>query len=109
MATFDVCVILDAAAQPELLQELRRGTLNALVCPHCSQPMGTADEPLLIYRPDEEPPLLFSPASKTVFGEDQAHEMQRLVQCLLEALNNKDDDWVMEGLKRIPRHQLVEI
>ena len=106
--TVDLWVILDQAARPELLQQLKEKTLNHRICSHCEQPMEGDDEPLLIYRPGQEPPLLFSPAPKTVFAEDQAHDMQRLVQHLLATLDDSDDDWVMEGLKRVPRHQLVE-
>ena len=108
-ATVDVWVIVDAATRPELVQDLQQGTLNTLKCPHCDQSIGIEDEPLLVYRPTEQPSLIFSPASKTAFAEDQAHEMQHLVQHLLETLDNTDDDWVMEGLKRVPRHQLVAV
>jgi uncharacterized protein YbaR (Trm112 family) len=103
--TVAVWLIVDEPAQPRLIQELINGQLNRFSCPHCHQPVE-ADEPLLVYRPNKQPPLLFSPATKTAIAEDQSHDLQQLVKRLLDALDSSDDDWVMEGLKRVPRNRL---
>ena len=106
--TPDIWVIVDQVSRPELMQQLQDHTLNQLSCPHCRQALGVADEPLLVYRPTQEPPLLFVHADKTLLPEDQAHNMHRLVEHLLEDLHSDDQEWVMEGLKRVPRGQLSE-
>lgn len=103
----DVWIILDQNSRPELIEQLKQENLNTLVCPQCNHQMGTADEPLLIYRPNQQPPLIFSHAEKNILGEDQAHNMHRLVQHLLQDLHRDDQEWVMEGLKRVPRQQLA--
>ena len=103
--TVAVWLIVDEPARPNLIQDLVNRQLNHFSCPHCHQPVE-ADESLLIYRPNKQPPLLFSPATKTAIAEDQAHELQQLVKRLLDALDSRDDDWVMEGLKRVPRNRL---
>lgn len=106
--SIDVWVILDQTSRPDLIQQLKNETLNPLVCPHCEHQMGMADEPLLVYRPNQAPPLLFAHADKTLLGEDQAHNMHHLVEHLLQDLHSDDQEWVMEGLKRVPRLQLLE-
>ena len=108
-ATVEVWLIIDQVARPDLVQSLIEGGFNPLICPYCNQSLGEADQPLLIYRPNQQPPLLFTPADSTALAEDQAHEMQHLVQRLLDALESSDDEWVMEGLKRVSRDRLLEI
>ncbi|MDJ0702214.1 MAG: CpXC domain-containing protein [Leptolyngbyaceae cyanobacterium MO_188.B28] len=105
--TADIWLIVDQAARPELVQKIINGELNSLMCPNCGQSIGEIDRPLLVYRPSEQPPLLFSPARKTAIAEDQAHNVQALVKRLLDEIGNEDDDWVMEGLKRVHRSQLA--
>ncbi len=53
-------LIVDAAERPDLLARIRAGALHELVCPHCGD-AGHMDAPLLLFRPDDEPVLLFSP------------------------------------------------
>ena len=105
--TSETWLIVDQAARPELIQKIIDGELNSLICPNCGQPIGEIDQPLLVYRPSEQPPLLFSPAKKTAIAEDQAHNVQTLVKRLLDEIGSEDDDWVMEGLKRVHRSQLA--
>ena len=108
-ATVDVWLIVDQTARPELIQQILQGDFNTFTCPHCRQTLDAPDEPLLIYQPHQHPPLLFSPAQKTAIPQEQAHNLQRLVHHLLNTLENQDDTWVMEGLKRVHRNQLSTI
>lgn len=105
----EVWLIVDQAARPDLVQSIIEGGFNTATCPHCHQSLGEADQPLLIYRPNQQPPLIFTHAEATAFGVDQAHEMQQLVQRLLDSLDSDDDEWVMEGLQRVPRYRLGEV
>ena len=103
----DIWLIVDQSARPELIQKIIGEEWNVPICSHCSQPIGEIDQPLLIYRPGEQPPLLFSPARTTAIAEDQAHNLQTLVKRLLDEIGSEDDDWVMEGLKRVHRSHLA--
>lgn len=102
----DVWLIIDQSAQPNLIQSIIEGSFKTHSCPRCTRQIPEVDQPILIYRPGQQPPLLFAPALKTTLAEDQAHTLQHLVQYLLDTLNNSDDDWIMEGLKRIRWNQL---
>ncbi|ABW31592.1 hypothetical protein AM1_A0083 (plasmid) [Acaryochloris marina MBIC11017] len=101
--------IVDQSTQPDLIQKIVEGSFKTHPCPKCTQLIPEVDQPLLIYRPRQQQPLLFAPALKTTLAEDQTHTLQHLVQHLLETLDSSDDDWIMEGLKRIRWNQLLMI
>lgn len=103
----DAWVIIVQNSRPELIQQLQEKKLNVVICPHCNQQMGFADEPLLLYRPSQDPQIIFSPAQKTLLSEDQAHHMHKLVQHLLDSLQSDDTEWVVENSKRMPRQKLL--
>ena len=99
-------MIVDGEAQPELLQQLQEGNLNQFICENCGERSVVVDKPLLIYRPQQEPPLIFSPPLKV--GPQQERALKhRLIECLVESIGG-DDDWVMEGMKRVGRSELTE-
>jgi hypothetical protein len=101
----DVWLIVDAAARPDLLEQIRAGALHDLPCPHCGHG-GAVDVPLLLYRPGEEPTLLFSPA-RTTSGEQDREQAQALVGALQERLGDRwRDEWLSEGLTGVPRDLL---
>lgn len=105
----DVWLIVDQSAQPDLIQSIIEGSFKTKPCPKCTQLIPEVDQPVLIYRPKQQPPLLFAPALKTTLAEDQTHTLQQLVQHLLDTLDTNDDEWIMEGLKRIRWNQLPVI
>lgn len=109
MVTVDVWLIVDQVAQPDSIQNIIEGNFKTHPCPNCSQSIHEVDHPVLIYRPKQQPPLLFAPALKTTLAEDQTHTLQQLVQHLLDSLDSSDDDWIMEGLKRVRWHQLPHL
>ena len=103
--TADVWLIVDTAARPDLLAQIRAGTLHDMPCPHCGHP-GRVDAPLLVYRPDETPVLLFSPARGTSSEQDREHAAG-LVNTLKTTLGDAwQDAWVAEGLRGVPRELL---
>ncbi len=67
-----VWLLVDVAESPGLAERLRTGTLHDAPCPNCGH-TGQVDAPLLLYRPDAEPCLLFSPAEQTSAEQDQEH------------------------------------
>ena len=64
--TFDAEIwqIVDTAERPDLVEKIREGTLHTIPCTNCDH-VGAVDVPLLLYRPEEVPHLLFSPAQGT--------------------------------------------
>ena len=104
--TIEVWLIVDQGTQPESIQSIIDGSFQTHSCPNCSKSIQGVDQPVLIYQPKQQPPLLFAPALKTTLIEDQTHTLQQLVQHLLDSLDSNDDDWVMEGLQRVRWNQL---
>ncbi len=70
-AAFDpeIWLIIDAAERPELLARAADGSIHAVACPNGHA--GEVDAPLLLYRPGETPPLVFSPAQQTTAEQDR--------------------------------------
>ncbi len=95
-------LVVDTAERPDLLERIRAGDLHELACPHCGD-AGHMDAPLLLFQPDGDPILLFSPAEETSAEEDR-EQARQLVELLQEALGNDwQDDWLAEGLRSVPR------
>jgi len=103
--TAQVWLIVDAAERPDLAARIRAGALHDLPCPHCGH-RGTIDAPLLLLRPDQDPPLIFSPAGSTTAEQDQA-QAAGLVGALRERLGEAwRDEWLAQGLPGMPREFL---
>ena len=101
----DVWLIVDVAERPDLLERIRKGTLHDLPCPHCGH-WGAVDAPLLVLRPGQEPPLLFSPAQGTTTEQDREQDAG-LVGALRERLGDAwQDEWVRQGLPGVPHPML---
>ncbi len=90
-------LIVDAAERPDLVERIRAGSLHDLACPHCGD-AGHIDAPLLLYRPDGEPAVLFSPAERTSAEEDseQAYHLLDLLRGNLGAA--WQEEWVTAGI-----------
>jgi len=98
----ELWLIVDTTERPDLVEKIKDGTLHEIVCPQCG-PIGQVDVPLLLYRPGETPPLLFSPAQETTNEQDQEHARALLAR-LRESLGPAwRDDWLARGLPGVPR------
>lgn len=103
--TMDVWLIVDAAARPDLVEQIREGSLYEMICPHCDH-QGTLDAPLLLFRPDQVPPLLFSPARLTSEQQDR-EQAAHLLGVLKEALGEAwQEEWLAAGLPFVPLEAL---
>ncbi len=102
---FDLWLIVDLAERPDLTERLRAGTLQTVSCPHCDY-LGQVDAPLLLYRPGEEPPLLFSPAAQTTTEQDREHAAELLTRLQASLGDAWQDAWLAEGLPGVPRQLL---
>ena len=60
--------IIDAEHRPDLLALLEAGQLGALTCPRCDGE-GQVSEPLLIWRPQAVPPILYVPSPDSALAE----------------------------------------
>ncbi|MBK9232358.1 MAG: hypothetical protein IPO15_16300 [Anaerolineae bacterium] len=97
----EVWLIVDTAERPDLLARIRNGSLHAIPCPHCRQ-AGAVDAPLLLYRPSQTPPILFSPAAQTTTEQDQEHA-RGLLGLLHDRLGSEwQDAWLAQGLNAVP-------
>jgi len=101
----EIWLIVDTAERPDLLARLQTGSLHDIPCPHCRHSV-TLDAPLLIYRPGQTPPILFSPAEQTTSEQDQAHAIG-LINLLRDRLGTAwQDAWLAQGLNGVPRQML---
>ena len=68
-----VWLLVDSSERPDLVERIRQRTLRQSVCSHCGHVNELSVSPLLVYRPDKEPKLLFAPASRDLTpAEEQA-------------------------------------
>lgn len=101
----DVWLIIDAAERPDLLARVLDGTIHRATCPNGHS--GLVDAPLLLFRPGEQPPLLFCHAAQTSADQDRAMAdglLGRLADSLGEAWR---EEWAT-GLLPLSRRLLVE-
>lgn len=86
--TTDLWLIADAVERPDLLARIRAGTLHAVPCPHCHA-TNQSDAPLLAYRPEQEPTLIFVPR----WGSDEATQRQDAQQLIAILKANLGATW----------------
>lgn len=97
----EVWLIVDSTEQPALLEKIEAGKLHEVACPHC-QFIGHLDMPLLLYRPEQAAPLVFSPAQRTDEATDRQH-IQGAIGTLQESLGEAWQAAWGESLQVIPR------
>ncbi len=103
--TPDVWLIIDTAERPDLPALIRDGAIHRFTCPNGHA--GEVDAPLLLFRPDQNPPLLFSPAARTTAEQDRAMA-EELLGRLAERLGEGwRAEWV-PGMLTLPRRLLAE-
>lgn len=65
----EIWLVVDADERPDLFDRIRDGALHTVACSHCGA-AGEVDAPLLLYRPGEDPALIFSPPADVLYDED---------------------------------------
>ena len=96
-----IWLIINIKQEPDLVKKIKQNSFNQLNCPSCSGVLQAVDAPLLLYRPDETPHLLFSPAQ----GISQEVKSQ-LAQRLRDNLGIEWQDSWLQGLQEIPKTSL---
>ncbi|NOZ49058.1 MAG: hypothetical protein GXP37_03290 [Chloroflexi bacterium] len=100
----DVWLIVDADERADLLQRIGSGTLHDQACPHCDH-KGQVDAPLLVYRPQAAPRLIFSPAQNTTAEQDR-EQGDALLGTLAQNLGDAWQDVWLEQIATVPRSLL---
>ena len=67
---FETWLIVDTSERPDLLERVIQGSLHTSLCPNCGREIDK-DDALLIFRPDDEPHLVFSPARQSSKEDSQ--------------------------------------
>lgn len=104
----EVWIIVDTAERLDLLARLRDGTLHDIACLGCGH-VAAVNAPVLIYRPDADPPLLFSPAGG---GSPEQDEQQAVALLGMFRENMGDrwrDEWLAHGLTGVARAALPAV
>ncbi len=100
-----VWLIVDAAERPDLVAQAAADRLHRLVCARCHQ-SGAVDAPLLLYRPGQDPLLVFSPAQGSHDEQSEEHA-GNLLGLLSETLGPLWHDTWLEQVVVVPRPELV--
>jgi CHAT domain-containing protein/tetratricopeptide (TPR) repeat protein len=101
-------LIVDTTEKSALVERIKRGKLHRVVCPDCGQMVAEPDKPLLLYQPDANPVLLFSPA-EGVSPEEELEDIRRLVRQLQQDLAGRwQDSWLESGVDVVTRSALPE-
>ena len=106
--TFDVEIwlIVDIVERPDLFERIRQETIHEIACPDCG-PLGQMDARLLVFRPDGDPALLFSPTQQTTQEQDQEQARGLLEQLRTSLGDQWQDAWLATGLQGIQRSMLA--
>jgi CpXC protein len=100
-------VIVDTSERPDLLERIQQGALHHLACPQCSYALRI-DAPLLLYRPGQDPVLVYAPAQSTPAAETQEHAGALLDRLHTSLEDGWQDAWLAEGLAIIPYELLAD-
>lgn len=105
--TAEVWLIVDVAERPDLLDRIRNGVIHNFNCPSCGY-IGTLNAPLLIYRPNESIPLLFSPSRSTTPEQDQEQISGMMEELRISLGEEWHDEWLRPGVPEVPRELLPD-
>jgi hypothetical protein len=103
--TADLWLIIDTAERPDLVARARDGTLHHMICPRGH--VFVADVALLVYRPGQAQPLVFSPAGTATEAQNQQMAVGYLGQ-LAGALGDAWHDAWLDDALLIPRAELAD-
>lgn len=103
----DLWTIVDIAERSDLMERILDETLHEVTCPFCGTDFDV-DLPLLLYRPGQPQPLLFSPSQETTKME-QRGEATDLVERLHKSVGEAwDNDWLAQ-VGVVDRERLAEV
>ncbi|MGC4817151.1 CpXC domain-containing protein [Micromonospora sp. DT63] len=100
-------VVVDATERPDLVQRIKDDILHCAICPHCGVIMSFG-MPLLVYRPGEPVPVLYSPVP---IANPQQRDMhaEMLLAALSRQLGPDWDDRLANDVYVVERDRLPEV
>jgi hypothetical protein len=103
---FDLWVIIDVQERPDLLERMMKEDLHEARCPRCGHPQRLNAD-LLIYRPQQQPVLLFSPCDQGSM-EERRTRLFGLLNMLKKQLGETwQEDWLCDGVIGVARSHLA--
>ena len=105
----DVWSVVDISERPDLLDKMMSQTLHRVRCSLCGKTAGTVDASLLVYRPNERPTLMFSPAVQAASSETAEQHFWNLVGKLRSNLGEAwQNQWVESGVMNVGKEFLPD-
>lgn len=99
---------MDTMERPDLVARLRQESLHDTACPHCGG-SGQIDAPLLLYRSNANPTVLFSPAQRAS-DEHNRQQAMALIARLSQSLGaDWRDEWIADGIQVVPQNVLPAV
>lgn len=99
-------LVVDGLERPDLLTKLMSDQLDVFVCPHCGNSLCVS-APLLICRPSNRLPIIFSPSPSSSSSSEISHDADGLVAILRNACGSEwRTEWLSAGLPIIERSDL---
>ena len=98
-------ILIDSQERPDLVNRIGSVTLNTKTCPSCKN-TTTLDVPLLVFRAEGTPPMLFSP-SLQIPRESESRQLKQLLSQLQE---HPETVWVNKftfGIQGVKRDRLA--
>ena len=104
-APFDCWLVVAAPERPDLAARIADGTLHQVRCGQCGN-VGEVHAPLLVYRPDDDPTLVFSPMAGAT-QDDESRDANELLGVLRQRLGTDwRQDWLDGGVMVLPRESV---
>jgi hypothetical protein len=103
----DIWLVVDVDERPDLAMRIGEGLIHTGICPQCGEPQEV-DMGLLVFRPNDEPVFLFSPAQETTPEEDQ-DQARGLLNLLYQTMRDEWQDEWLNDFGPMPREALVEM
>ena len=89
----EIWLIIDVNERPDLLTRIHAGALNDLACPQCGH-LASVGAPLLVFHPNQTPPLIFVPRQGTTDLQNQQQANQLLTIQKARLGNAWQNDWI---------------
>ncbi|HZD69918.1 MAG TPA: CpXC domain-containing protein [Actinomycetes bacterium] len=102
--TPELYVIVDSSERPDLIERIKDDILHCAICPQCGVVMAFG-MPLLVYRPGESVPVMYSPAPGANPAQREEHAIM-LLSALRDRLGPKWSDRLERGVYMVDRDRL---
>jgi hypothetical protein len=102
--TAELYLIVDTSERPDLIERIKANILHCAICPHCGVVMKFG-MPLLVYRPGQPVPVIYSPAVEANAAQREEHAMM-LLDTLRDQLGPRWSDRLASAVYQVGRDRL---